>query len=276
MFASPSNGRGQIVRSTTKKIAAHAMIYTMPKVRYRNMIFVLSHMRAATTALSNVLCSSPEISGYGETHVPYVSKASVGQTVVNLMIRHAWQPKARYIFDKVLHSDLHMESGADFYQAHAIFLIRSPSQAVQSIVRLARHTGNVRFQCPHAAAQYYLGRLLDLKASWLRFHPRHRFGLFTEDLLSDPETYSRDIGAWLELERELGISYKSHPSSRLPGGGDPIQSGELQRIVPRRHPFDLVPIPGVSRQLSEACIHQFLNWKAVIKESNHSASMKVN
>ncbi|WP_421746827.1 sulfotransferase family protein [Cognatishimia sp.] len=252
--------------STTKKIAAHAMIYSIPKARYRNMIFVLSHMRAATTALSNVLCSCPEISGYGETHVSYVSKASVGQTVVNLMIRCAWEPKARFIFDKVLHGDLHMASGTDFFEAHAIFLIRSPTPAVQSIVRLARHTGNVCYQCPQAAAQYYLDRLLDLKATWFQFHPRHRFGLFTEDLLSDPETYSRDIGAWLGLQSELGTSYKSHPASLLPGGGDPILSGEVQRIIPHTYPFDLAPIPGVSRELSKACMQQFLDWKAIIDE----------
>ena len=98
-----------------------------PQADYDRCIFVLSHMRGATTALTNVLCSHPQLSGYGETHVSYLAGSGPGRLAVNLMKRKALAFKAPFMVDKILHSHLDLHPDATFYRARAVFLLRAPT-----------------------------------------------------------------------------------------------------------------------------------------------------
>lgn len=249
------------MRMLTKEIVGRVVTQTLPVADYRNTLFVLSHMRSVSTALTNVLCSHELISGYGETHVPYTRSSSVGQMAVNVMRRRAWKPNCRLLLDKVLHSSLDGVPSAGFYKARGIFLVRSPGPAISSIVSLATHEKDLPFKQREAAAIYYRDRLRQLRMHWHGFPPERRAGLTTEDLLSDPSRVLARLGDQLGLVPGLTNSYFSHPASQIGGGGDPIRSGQHRAISARPTTVDLSPIEGVSPQLSKECISLFEELK---------------
>lgn len=251
-----------MMRARAKYVVGKAVASSMPIARYENMIFVLSHMRAATTAFSNVLCTCPEVSGYGETHVSYRSESSVGQTVVNLARRRAWRMGCNYILDKVLHNELHAGCCEAFYSARGIFLIRSPRPTIASILHLAQLTEDQKIRTEYDAAVYYLTRVQCLNEAWDKFPPDRRLGLVSEALVSDPEACMKYVGSWLGFKKNIGANYVSHPASHRPGGGDPVTSGTQTKIIKTIQSIDLSPIPGVRKDLSEQCVQMFLRLRA--------------
>ena len=126
--------------------------------RFERCAFILAHMRCGSTALSNVLCSRPEVSGYGEAHVAYRGEADLGALVVNQARRWAWRPRARYLFDKILHSRHDGAAPPGFFRARAIVLAREPEPAIASIRRLFEGLGKSDYGTDAAAAEYYAER----------------------------------------------------------------------------------------------------------------------
>lgn len=256
-----------MLRAQAKKFTAHVARSVMPQIQYGNMIFVLSHMRAATTAFSNVLCSHSSISGYGETHVSYTSDASAGQTAVNIMRRGAWRSGGRYIFDKVLHNELDETPPEAFLRSRAIFLIRAPRPTVRSIERLAQTTGQPDYNDPTAAAEYYLKRVQRLETLWRQFPAQHRLGISTEDLLSDPDLVISKTGRWLQMSPALQNEYRSHPAAQRAGGGDPIRSAQSSKIETVLSSKDFTPIPNVAPDLSDRCLSAYRAFLGNIAET---------
>lgn len=243
-----------LLRDQVKRIAARGAQAMSRQASYDRAILVLSHMRAMTTALSNVLCTRDDVSGYGETHVPHTAGHALGQVIVNQALRRAWKLGATHLLDKLLHDHLDAAPGPGFYRAHAIFIVRSPRPAVASIVKLAAQGGMQRFASPEAAATYYARRLEALAGHWSRFPAAGRIGVTAESLVSRPDEELARIGAWLRLDPPLENRYVSHAASRHGGGGDPTASGRHTRIEPRSEAQDAGPVDGVDGQLSRRCL----------------------
>lgn len=245
------------LRNMVKKGLATGVGAVSPQARYERTVLVLSHMRAATTALSNVLCTHPDVSGYGETHVSHQTAQALGQIIVNQALRKAWTPSAPYLFDKVLHDRLDSAAPASFYAARAIFMVRAPAPAIRSIQALASKTGMKEGSSPEAAAHYYINRVETLCRHWDAFPATHRFGMTSESLLSDPDGHVARLGAWLPLSVPLENRYESHKATQVGGGGDPTQSGKFTQIQARPSPMDDSPVEGVPSALSEQCHQAF-------------------
>lgn len=242
-------------KDTVKHAAASAAAHA-PQARYGRCLLMLSHMRAATTALSNVLCSHPDITGYGETHVPHGQRNSVGQVVVNLTLRRAFSLRAEMLFDKVLHDHLDAEADDPFYEARTLFMLRRPIPAIRSIEALAHRTDMYRYRNTDAAALYYAERLETLTRHWDRFPAERRFGLTSEALLADPDRHVARLGAWLGFDAPpLTNSYTSHRATQKGGGGDPTRSARHTRIEPKADtPESSESLPALSRELEKRCV----------------------
>ena len=65
------------MRAPLKRLAATSLALA-PQGRFDRCLFLVGHMRCGSTALANVLCAHPSVSGYGETHVRYDRPSAPG------------------------------------------------------------------------------------------------------------------------------------------------------------------------------------------------------
>ena len=252
------------MRDGIKTLLGGAMRAANPQCRFDRAIFVLAHMRCGSTALSNILCSRPDVSGYGEAHIRYDGPAALGRLAVNQALRGAWTPTARHLFDKVLHDRHDADADPRFYEARAIFVARAPAAAIRSIRRL--YDGLERrgeYDTDAQAARYYVDRLATLGRHWDRFAPDRRVGLDHAALLADPEAELARASTALGLVPPLENRYRSPAASRAGGGGDPTASGRHTRIERRApdHGADAaipLDLPADLRAEAEAAHAAFL------------------
>jgi hypothetical protein len=258
----------QALRETGKRSAGWLLSRTSGRYSYRNCLFILAHMRCGSTALSNVLCSRGDVSGYGETHVRHDGQGALGRLALNQMRREAWKPGADYLFDKILHCRHDRAAPAEFFQSRAIFMVRKPDDAIRSIVALFTQLGRRACDTPEKAAVYYAQRLDTLAQLWHRFPASRRIGITHETLLHDPDLALLRISRHLGFDPPLENCYTSLAASRRAGGGDPLTSGLHRRIEPAlHHPTAAHRVetdlpPALSRRVQaayERTIHLFGN-----------------
>ena len=241
----------QVLRESGKRTAGWLLSRSMPRYRYHHCIFILAHMRCGSTALSNILCSRPDISGYGEAHVCHDGPAALGRLAVNQMRRGGWRPQAHYLFDKILHSRHDCDVPTEFFEARAIFIVRRPEQAIASIVRLFTRLDRKEYETASEAAQYYVERLAALEGMWHRFPGFRRIGLTHEALLQDPDRALSAVSGRFGFSPPLENRYVSPPASRRGGGGDPLVSGRHTRIESRlAHPIQKNPVLDLPADLA--------------------------
>jgi hypothetical protein len=257
-----------ITKNAIKSLTAMGACQWASHARYEQTVMILSHMRGATTAVSHVLCSHPEISGYGETHITHDKPYSPGRLVVNQARRKAWKRDARYLFDKVLHNRLDQAPTPAFFEARTIFLARAPKPTIASIVKLSQQTGMRSTVTAGKAATYYLQRLQRLSLLWESFPPMRRFGVSSERLLSEPDATIGHLGAWLGLSPALTNAYQAHPAALEHGAGDPTVSGKLTRIEARVQTPDLRAVADVPAALSDDCLEAYIHLVRAFGETN--------
>ncbi len=233
-----------------KQLIRKAAAITNPQCRFDRAIFLLGHMRCGSTAMSHVICSRPEISGYGEAHIDYSNPSALGSLMVNQTRRQMWKPKADYLFDKVLHSRYDAEAVGAFYQSRAIFMIREPGETIRSIRKLFTTIGSGEYASDEDAAVYYEDRLTALNAMWRRFPANRKTGLTYEEMTAAPDAVLTRISSLLSLKRPLENRYSRPDKRMLHGAGDPLSSHKFDTIMPRIQstveagglvPLDLVP-----------------------------------
>ncbi|QEW17878.1 hypothetical protein LA6_000032 [Marinibacterium anthonyi] len=249
------------MRETVKNISGTLVGTANPQCRFERSVFILAHMRCGSTALSNILCSRPEISGYGEAHIAYRSTADLGRLVVNQALRHAWDPRARHLFDKLLHTRHDIAVPPEFFRARAIFLCRRPEPTIASIRRLFIGLGRDEYATDTAAAQYYVERLGRLAELWSFFPANRRLGLTHDQLTAQTDTWLQRMTILLGLEPRLENHYRSAAASIRGGGGDPTASATLSRIerrVPAADPAGLDISPAL-RQRAEDAYDRFVD-----------------
>ncbi len=214
--------------------------------RFEQCIFILAHMRCGSTALSNIFCSRPDVSGYGEAHIDYALPDALGRLVVNQALRRSWSFRATHLFDKVLHNRHDENASSDFFNARAVFLARPPGRTIRSICALYRSLGRREYETQEQAADYYLARLEALQGLWHRFPADRRIGLTYSELLSVPETALDRITQRFSIKPCLENSYESPSASQSGGGGDPTMSARHSKIKAQ-----VAPQPDIDLEISD-------------------------
>ena len=213
------------------KRAGAAGLGLSPQARFERCLFLIGHMRCGSTALANILCAHPEVSGYGESHVTYDHQAAPAALILNQIRRRRWKPRARFLFDKILHDRLDAAAPPAFHRARAIFLFREPAPAIASIQQLFDAIGSREYASADRAAAYYAGRLAGMRRLWSRFPADRRIALSYEDLVSTPTGALARLSAFLDLAPPLRNAYPAEASPLRAGAGDPLAAPHLTGIV---------------------------------------------
>lgn len=221
------------MRNTVKAWAGRVAYALSPQCRFSDCIFILAHMRCGSTALSNILCSRSDVSGYGEPHIQFETPDALGRLVVNQALRGEWTPRARHLFAKNLHSRLDRNPDPGFFEARAIFIARQPIPTIRSIRKLYSTLERSEYETDREAAEYYIRRLNTLLHHWERFKADRRVGLTFDALISDPDTALDTISTRFGFDPPLENRYESRAASLQSGAGDPIASWRSDRIEPR-------------------------------------------
>lgn len=221
------------LRHTVKQAIGASMAAVNPQCDYARAIFVIAHMRCGSTALSNILCTRPDVSGYGESHVRHDGRNALGRIVVNQALRGGWRPRARHIFDKILHDRHDRGATPAFYGARGIFVAREPGPAIQSIRNLYAGLDRREYGTDEEAALYYVQRMGTMMYHWTRFHESRRIALTHAQLVEQPEAMLVRISDRLAIRPALQNHYHSPAASQKGGGGDPTASGSFTRIEAR-------------------------------------------
>lgn len=217
--------------SKPKRLLGSFVASFTPKCSFDRAIFVIGHMRCGSTALSHILCSRPDISGYGEAHIAYTSEADLGVLALNQRRRGAWKSEANYIFDKILHSRYDGDPPAAFFSARAIFVARAPGPTIASIRNLFCKIGSEEYQQTGDAETYYAERLTAMMCLWERFPPENCIGLSYEDLIEDPDATLGRVSRHLRINPPLANNYSASLAASGRGAGDPLVAGQQTTIV---------------------------------------------
>lgn len=190
----------------------------------RRYLFVLAPMRSGSTLLTFLLCSHPEILGYGETHVVYDSPAKLGELAERVCRAHGVErPASTYVLDKLLHDGLlrrpEVLAGTDLT---CLFLLREPRRTLQSLVHQLGSTLDDAFT-------YYRERLASLEA-YARVFPRRTF-LTYEELVAEPEPTLARLTRFLGLATPLSPEYRLQPLHDVKGVGDRSEAIRAGRIL---------------------------------------------
>jgi hypothetical protein len=214
-----------------KHLAGSAMALVLPKCRFDRSIFIMGHMRCGSTALSNILCSHPQISGYGEAHICYKSRSELGLLILNQIKRNSYRKNSTYLFDKILHSRYDSEDFDDFFESRVIFMIREPIKTIQSIRTLFSSIGSNEYSNDILVSDYYEERISSLIANWEKFPPLHRIGISFEQLKTNPEKNLVKISEMLGVSPPLTNSYQQPKNGLGHGAGDPLTSHKYNKII---------------------------------------------
>lgn len=214
----------------------------MPKKHPRSALFILSHMRSYSSVLSHVLGSHPQIDGYCETHLRY--RFSFDLLRLKWRVRKlTGEPlRGRYVLDKILHNYPVAPGILENTRTRAIFLLRQPTDVVQSIVHMGRHLDlNAQNSNVVNATQYYVERLGQLATLARVFGKRAAF-VESEMLVSRTDDTLGFLQNFLDLDSPLERRYRSFAKTGKPGYGDPsdmIHSGEIGRRNQQRPNYSI-------------------------------------
>lgn len=226
------------LQATFKNLAGNAVATIVPKYRYENLIVMIGHMRSGSTALSNIICEHKHISGYGEAHITYMGRKSLGILALSNMRRGTLKPSAKFQYDKILHNryDLHFDSG--LLDAKAIFLTREPKRTLPSILRLFSRKNTGEYSTIDACADYYAERMEAVLERWHRYPDNRRLAISYDDLVADPDVEIARVSSMLGLEEPLQNKYTSRAASVRANAGDPVNSVKFNSITAVRSESD--------------------------------------
>lgn len=224
------------IREALKGVAGRSLSFVLPACSYENCIFLIGHMRCGSTALSNILCSRGDISGYGEAHISYTPETTPGLLALNQAKKQRWTFKARFLHDKLLHNHLDNNPPPDFFSARAIFMVRRPEETVPSIVRLFQRIRSNEYGSFVKACTYYEARLAQMRDLWLHFGPERKTCLNYEDLVAAPDEKLKRLSSALKLSPPLQNQYAPDDVVKEPGVGDPLEATKHSKIIARKSP----------------------------------------
>ena len=219
-------------RYLNSRINNHSSPY---QIRFRKnpyrILFILGHMRAASSLLSHILTSNPEIIGYGETHTQYHSDRDLKKLMFkvygnyyqlkNMTMSH------KYVLDKVLHNNkLINDSFLQHEQVYSIFLVRKPQRTIASILDLKPDWNEKK------ALNYYMDRLAKLEehAQFINNKNRSLF-IQQEQILDDTDKVFQALQNFLDTETGFSERYELQKTTGMRYVGDRTENIKSGRIV---------------------------------------------
>jgi hypothetical protein len=225
--------------------------------RLHRYLFVLSHARSYTTLLCHILGSHPQISGYGETVLPYETAADLYRLNAKACEDGNYRSDCEYVLDKVLYDGLTVSDKVlGLARVIPIFVVREPGPSIASLTRMRvrEHAlgmqtwdeGIDRRATARSAANYYTDRLETLRAYCDRLEALGRRGIFlpAESLLDDTAGTLRFLERALGLDGPLREEYAIFEKTGEPGFGDTSKAIRAGRIVKDRSEQEPIPIPA--------------------------------
>ncbi len=212
------------------------------KILLRNnpyrVLFILSHMRSGSSLLTHILSSNPEIIGYGETHIQYLSEQDFKQLILKNYLKvtefkiikdlKKFRMNHQYILDKVLHNKkFSNHSFLNSSNVYVIFLLREPQRTLSSILDLKPHWTE------EEALVYYRDRLENLNTYAQMIDNFNRaFFLTYEQLLNSTDLVLEKLQSFLETKHPFTENYTILKTTGQPGIGDSkenIKAGQILR-----------------------------------------------
>lgn len=207
-----------------------------PEIRFVIMVGV---MRSGSSMLSQILCSHPDIVGFGETHTTYDGDEGFIELIRrNLWIRHAWRVRRARYFDKVLHAEL-IPDMALLAQMPVdwIVLRRKGEPCVQSMMR------TLSMSAEHAC-DYFVHQSTKIN-QWvnvLQEHPTARVvQVAYEDLVNDTNQTLTRLSSELALDPVLRSDYRVQKGVLRAGANDPsgnFLKGHIERVEHKQISLD--------------------------------------
>lgn len=193
-----------------------------PRWRPRHII-LLSHMRAGSSLLTQLMSSTDEVLGYGELHLRYERpqhlRAMNGKVVV---VTRTSRPTSPYVIDKILHDHLLTPAALARIvdRIETVFLVREPTATLQSLVASFGMSQD-------EALEYYVSRLRSVAALASVTAAGTAVAVTYDDLID------RTQAVFALIERQLGLTTpldeRYEPKKR---GSDPsanLASGRILR-----------------------------------------------
>lgn len=231
-------------------------------LQHRN-IFLLSHMRANTSLFGHLIGSHEQVEGYYEMHIGYYSWKSLWRQKLLHFRQHKAKPKARWMFDKVLHDGHYVAPEIlSRAQSKTIFMLRAPAQSVRSLVVLFRkHRPDLPEATPEGATRYYVDRLNSLNRIAGEIQ-RPYFYLDAENLIADAASTLNDLSTWLELDSPIPTEYETFNQTGAGDSGDHsarLKSGKINQSKTDYSDIVLTPEQLEAARLAyESCRSQLI------------------
>lgn len=204
------------------------------------LIFLMSHMRSGSSLLTHILCSNPEIIGYGETQIKYHSEQDI-QTLLHKVYNRNVQELTRfktlkafemshtYLLDKVLHGNIRDLQILKKIPTKSIVLIREPDRTLHSILDIRSHWTEEK------ALDYYEHQLQHLIDCTKFVSDPSCFLLVTyQQLIEDTPRVLNIFQAFLETEEKFSEHYRVNKTTGQAGIGDPVGHIKAGTIVRER------------------------------------------
>ena len=180
-------------------------------------IFILGHMRSASSLLVHILNSNPEIIGYGESHIRYSSEQQLNKLLHKVYSRlGTWRMNHTYILDKLLHnSKLLDETILTSPNIYKIFLIREPEATLPSILKIKPHWSQEK------AIDHYIARLSYLERYAEIINDKERsLAIVHEDFFQETENVFESMQTLLGVQQPFSEEYQVLQTTGNTGVGD--------------------------------------------------------
>jgi hypothetical protein len=222
----PSHSADEIYRPR-----AAASVRSMTHAWPHEYVFLFAHMRSFSTALSHILGSHPEISGYTETHLKYRRSGDLVRLRWRVARAIGGVPRGRYLLDKLLHNFMLIPKPLrDSDRLRSLIFVRRPEATVQSILKMSvAHPERAWYASPQLVTEYYCARLAWLAAVGVHLKERALF-FPAEALIEDTGPLLHRITNHLALDEPLQNRYHLNRFSGKAGHGDTsidLQAGSI-------------------------------------------------
>jgi len=194
-------------------------------------IILLSHMRANTSLFGHILGNNPEINGYYEMHIGYYSWKSLVRQKLKYLEHHKLKFNSKYIFDKVLHNEHHINCDLLNKKAKVIISLREPNETIPSIINLFKKT-NPSHECTTetGAIDYYKKRIIQLE-KYSQSLKNNYIYLDANSIKNKTSEVFLFIERYLALKSSLSREYKIQEMTGQAKSGDSSQALKQGKLI---------------------------------------------
>lgn len=220
----------------------------------KKMLFILGHMRAGSSLLTHILCTHPDIVGYGETQNEYCAPSDFGATAAKVYRKtRSILDDEVYVLDKVLHERLIVRQTVLEHPAvRIVFILRRPEDALSSLLQSLDFIRE-----PSQASDHYGAQL-----KWMRDVARcvdpERWTYTTyAQITQETATTFRRLERCLGLSTPLSERYETTRHTGKAGIGDSgpyIGAGRIKQDIERSMDERVRPYLDRARAEFQTCL----------------------